>query len=127
MKKYVSFYVDVFKSLQKRKTILLKFALKKKSVKKTFVSRIRIDNSISRKRASYEIFQSLFSKFFYLIHHDSKRQIYVNLNVNKKFDIDVVVYHVKKNFIKSNEYLVKSFIQSIMFLFRLLNSIKIRY
>ena len=127
MRKYVSFYVDVFKFLQKKKIILLKSAFKKKSVRKTFVNRIKIDNSISRKRVSYEIFQFLLSKFFYFIHHDSKRQIYVNLNANKEFDIDVVVYHVKKNFIKSNEYSVKSFIQSIMFLFRLLNSIEIRY
>ena len=127
MRKYVSFYVDVFKSLQKRKTILLKSALKKENVKKTFASRIRIDNAISREQTSYEILQSLFSKFFYLIHHDSKRQIYVNLNVNKEFEIDVVVYHIKKDFIKLNEYSVKSFIQSIMFLFKLLNSIETRY
>ena len=51
----------------------------------------------------------------------------MNLNANKKFDINVVVYYVKKNFIKSNEYSIKSFIQSIMFLFKLLNSIEIRY
>ena len=127
MRKYVSFYVDVFKSLQKRKIILLKFAFKKENAKKIFVSRTKIDNSISRKRTSYEILQSLLSKFFYLIHHDSKRQIYVNLNVNKEFDIDAVVYHVKKDFIKSDEYSIKSFIQSIMFLFRLLNSIETRY
>ena len=51
----------------------------------------------------------------------------MNLNVNKEFDIDAVVYHVKKDFIKLNEYSIKSFIQSIMFLFRLLNSIETRY
>ena len=127
IRKYVSFYVDVFKSLQKKKIILLKSVLKKKSARKTFVSRTRIDNSTSKERVSYEIFQSLLSKFFYLTHYDSKRQIYVNLNVNKEFDIDAIVYHVKKDFIKSNEYSIKSFIQSIMFLFRLLNSIETRY
>ena len=127
MRKYVSFYVDVFKPLQKRKTILLKSALKKESAKKTFVSRIKIDNSISRERVSYEILQSLLSKFSYFIHHDPKRQIYVNLNASKEFDIDVVVYHVKKDSIKSGEYSVRSFIQSIMFLFKLLNSIETRY
>ena len=127
MRKYVSFYVDVFKSLQKKKTILLKSIFKKENVKKIFASRIRIDNATSRKRVSYEIFQSLLSKLLYLIHHDLKRQIYVNLNVNKKFEIDVVIYYVKKNFIKSNEYSIKSFIQSIMFLFKLLNSTETRY
>ena len=107
MREYVSFYVDVFKFLQKRKTILLKSTFKKESVKKTFVNRIKIDNSTSKERTSYEILQFLLSKFSYLIHHDSKRQIYMNLNASKEFDIDAVVYHVKKDSIKSDEYLVK--------------------
>ena len=69
MREYVSFYVDVFKSLQKRKIILLKSALKKESAKKIFVNRTKIDNSISRERTSYEILQSLLSKLFYFTHH----------------------------------------------------------
>ena len=115
MRKYISFYVDVFKFLQKRKIILLKFALKKENVKKIFVNRIKIDNFISKELISYETLQFLFSKFIYFTHHDSKRQIYVNLNVNKKFDIDVIVYHVKEDFIKLDEYSIKFAIQSIMF------------
>ena len=45
LRDYVSFYVDVFKILQKRKIELLKSFLKVDNVKKTYSSRTRFDNS----------------------------------------------------------------------------------
>ena len=127
MRKYVSFYADVFKFLQKRKTILLKSTSKKNNARKTFANRIKIENRTSKKIISYKMLQSLLFAFIYLTHHDSRRQTFVNFDTNKKFDINAVVYHVKKNFCQFDEYLFKSTIQSIMFLSRLLNSIETRY
>ena len=91
----MSFYVDVFKILQKRKIELLKFFLKIDNVKKTYSSRIRLDNSSFVKIEFFRILQSLLFKSSYLIHHDNKRQTFVDFDVNKKFELNVIIYHVK--------------------------------
>ena len=71
--------------------------------------------------------QFLLFAFTYLIYYNLQQQTFVNFNTNKKFDINVVVYHIKKNFCQLDEYFFKSTIQLIMFFSRLLNSIKTRY
>ena len=96
LRDYVFMYVDVAKSLQKLKIELLRNASVTDNVRKIFSRIIKIKNFISRKLASFQIFQILLSKSFYLIHVDSTRRIYIDLNVNKKFDLNVMMYHCKK-------------------------------
>ena len=73
LKKYVSYYVDVSKVLQKRKTILLKFFLRENNARKTFASRTRVDNLTLKEIVSFQILQFFLSKFIYLIHHNVTR------------------------------------------------------
>ena len=91
----MSFYADVFKALQKRKIELLKFFLKVDNAKKAYSNRTRLDNASFLKIEFFRILQFLLFKFSYLVHHDSKRQTFVDLDVNKKFELDVMIYHVK--------------------------------
>ena len=97
MKKYVLFYVDVFKFLQKQKTTLLKSIFKKNNVRKVFENKIKIKNRTSKKIIFYKMLQFLLFVFIYLIYYNSRRQTFVHFNTNKKFDINAIVYHVKKN------------------------------
>ena len=46
LREYIFFYVDIFKSLQKRKTKLLKFFFKIDNIRKTFSTRTRLNNFI---------------------------------------------------------------------------------
>ena len=55
LRDYVSFYVDVFKTLQKRKTKLLKSFLKVVNAKKTYSSRTRLENALSLKIEFFRI------------------------------------------------------------------------
>ena len=110
----------------KKKTILLKFFSKKNNVRKTFANRIRVDNSTLKKIVLFQILQFFLSKFIYLIHYNIKRQIYINLNVNKKFDIEIIIYHVKKNFCNEN-YSSRFAIKFILFLSRFLSFAKTKY
>ena len=91
----MSFYVDVFKTLQKRKIELLKFFLKIDNAKKTYSNRTRLNNASFLKTEFFRILQFLLFKFSYLIHHDNKRQTIVDFDVNKKFELNVMIYHVK--------------------------------
>ena len=114
------------KTLQKKKIILLKFFSKKNNARKIFANRIRIDNSTLKEIVSFQILQFFLSKFIYLIHHNVTRQIYINLNVNKKFDIETIIYHLKKKFCNEN-YSSRFAIKFILFLSRFLNFAKTKY
>ena len=128
LREYVFYYVDVFKALQTRKIELLKSFFVTDNARKTFANRTRIDNFTSLKIEFFRILQSLLSQSLYLIHHDSKRQLFVDLNVSKEFDFDVVIYHVK--FIvnwNDKDYSSRKSLKFILFLSRLLISVETRY
>ena len=92
LRDYVSFYVDVFKTLQKRKIDLLIFFFKVDNVKKTYSNRIRLNNASFLKIEFFRILQFLLFKFSYLIYHDNKQQTFVDFDVNKKFELNVMIY-----------------------------------
>ena len=95
LREYVFYYVDISKILQIRNMKLLKFSLKTNNVRKTYSSRIKLKNFTFLKKESFHTFQKLLFKSSYLIHHDFKRQMFINLNINKEFDLNVMIYHVK--------------------------------
>ena len=98
------------------------------NVKKSFFKNTKIQNVTSQKIAFFETLQTLLSKSFYLMHSNSTRKIHVDLNVNKKFDLKIMIYHVK-SFVNWNEknYSSKKIIKSILFFSRLLFDVEIKY
>ena len=94
-REYVFFYADVFKSFQIKKIELFKSIFIVDNARKFYASRIRLKNSTSLKKKVFKIFQFLFFESSYFIYHDFSRQLFVDLNFNKKFEINVFVYHVK--------------------------------
>ena len=128
LREYIFFYVDIFKSLQKRKTKLLKFFFKIDNVRKTFSTRTRLNNSISLKLKFFRLLQSLLFKSFYLIHHDFRRQLFIDFDVNKEFELKIMMYHIKfdSNW-NEKKYSSRKSLKSILFFSKLLNSIEIRY
>ena len=133
LREYVSFYADIFKSLQTQKTKLLRKRSIVENVRKVYSNRTKIQNSIDREIASFQTLQNLLSKPFYLIHVNMKRSLFIDLDVSKKFDFDVIVYHVKKKWLRKafadekHDYFSRIAMKLILFLSRLLNSIEIRY
>ena len=101
--------------------MLRKFSIKN-NVKKNFSANNRLNIFINIKRLFYEILQKMFNKFIFLIHHDFARQLYANVNILHKRDFEIIVYHVKKKFIYN-----KKNIEFILFLSKILISIKSRY
>ena len=61
LREYISHYANVFKFLQIKKTKLLKKIFKINNVKKTYTSRICLNNSISLKIKIFRNFQTLLS------------------------------------------------------------------
>ena len=130
MRDYISFYVDINKSLQKRKIELLRHDFSIENVRRFYVFKTRLKKSFELKIIFFKILQNMLTKFFYLVHVNNKRQLFINLNVNKKFDFDAHFYYVKKIFFKnfvSKQFSSRRVIESIFFLNRFFTSIETRY
>ena len=98
---YISHYVIIVKSLQLCKTLLNQRIHQnhEKNAEKNqqwwLVSHINIVRSTSKKLNVFHHLQKLFLRFTILSHFDLKHQLYIDLNVSKKFDFSVHVYHTK--------------------------------
>ena len=64
---------------------------------------------------------------FFLIYFDLTYVFYVNINVFKKHDFDIMIFHVKKQWDNLKVSLLRNLIKSIMFLSRFLNKIERNY
>lgn len=138
---FVPHYAAVTKPLQERKTTLLKSAPKAGNPRKSYATRTSLMEPNPTEIASFETLQSLLSKPTYLVHFDSAKQLYIDLDASKCFGFGAMVYHTKephtdnKNGGLSNTETsskgktipLKSSIQPIMLLSRLLKSAETRY
>ena len=128
LRDYVSWYVDLSLSLQKLKTKLFREKSVADNVKKIFSRNIKIKNFTIQKIAFFESLQFLLTKFFYFVHVDFKRKLFVDFDFNKKFDFVDMIYHVKE-FVNWDDkrYSSRKVIKSIFFLSRLLIDVETRY
>ena len=61
----------------------------------------------------------------YLYYYNFKRQLYIDLDELKRYEFNIMIYHVFKN--SQNSFFLKIDIQLIFFLFKLLNAAKFHY
>ncbi len=113
----IYFFVDVFKSLQKLKINLLK-NFSKENRRKKFINRTKII-FIDKEMTSFLLLQENYTKIILLIHFDKNKWLWIDLDESKKFEFEVVVFHVIKEFSKEI-WSTKDDIQLIMFLSELL-------
>ena len=83
-REYIEGYAAKFKSLQERKTNLLKKALLFERARKTFTSKTRLISSTFDEIKLFRILQKHFSSFFFLNYFDQTKQLYIDLDTNKK-------------------------------------------
>ena len=84
MRNYVSYYVQIVKSLQNWKTIFLKNEFIKNNFKKTFFKKTFINQLINVKYQSYEYLQIRFSKSNFLIYFKTMKLTFIDVDVSKK-------------------------------------------
>jgi hypothetical protein len=126
MRMYVSWYAQTSLLLQNRKILLLKSDLVKEKLRKTFVEKKILKKHIELEIRSYEHLQIVFSKESFLRHFDQLRKLFINVNISKKKDVEVMIFHVKDDSEKDITF-KRADIESIMFLSKILISAKTRY
>ena len=95
LRNYIFYYIKIFKLLQKRKIKLLRNNSITNNIKIIYFKKIKIKYLIEKKFATFKILQAIFSKLLFLIHVNLICQLYINLNVNKKFDFNVMICWLK--------------------------------
>ena len=62
-----------------------------------FVKKTLLKTSTSQKLKFYECIQKEFVKTFFLVHHDSEKILYMNVNASKRRDFEVMIFYLKEN------------------------------
>ena len=130
MRDYVPFYAGISKPLQERKTEMLRHGPPAGNARRTYASRTRLEKPSQLELASFEALQSLLSQPSYLVHVDSKRQLFIDLNASKEFGFGAHLYYVKKAFLKDlapGQFPPRHAIEPVLFLSRLLTPAETRY
>ena len=126
LRKFVFLYAQKIDALQRRKILLLRqFSFIKKFIRKIYFKKIVLNNFSTKELKSYKLLQKTFNRTFFLIHFNSKRTLYINIDVFKRREFDAMIYHFKfdADFVKSKRF----DIESILFLSRMLNETKTKY
>ena len=127
---YIKNHVMKSKSLQIRKTTLLKDLLKSKNARRAFATKIKFSKFINDELNSFHEIQQHFFKSEFSKHFDLFKQSFVNLNTFNK-DIDVMIYHINKNsnfdVLTINRFSSRKSGKLILFLSQLLNTAELRY
>ena len=138
LREYIFYYAEIFKPLQVQKIELFRNDFKVNNKRKACFNKTRLQHFIEKKIIVFKILQSLLSWSFYLIHVNIKRSLFVDLNANKEFDFDAMIYHIRKTWLQKIfavfekdifkcDYSSRTVIESVLFLNRLFNSIETRY
>ena len=132
LRDYVSHYARIAKSLQNRKTELLRANCVVDSTRKNYFFKTRVQHSTKKKIAFFKTLQITLFKLSYLVHSNVNRQLFVDLNVNTEFDFETMLYYLKetylqKTFADHKEYSPRHAIESILFLSRLITLVESRY
>jgi hypothetical protein len=124
LRDYVVWYAQKAKLLQERKTMLLKNSSSHKEfVRKAYFFKIVLKNSTDRERKFFELIQAAFKNSQFLTHFNLIHQFLIDVNVFKE-EFEVFVYHIKK---EREEVTKSTAIESIVFLSKILISVKKRY
>ena len=127
---YIFYYIQLIKSLQNKKTALFhKNSTAEKSQKKYF-KKTWIDESFILKHKTFKNIQKIFDKFNFFHHQDSNCWLYVDFDVSKQFEFNVMIYHMQDDKNESLDHIIKknhSKVQSILFLSKLLTDAETQY
>ena len=128
LRDYISHYANIFKSFQNRKIEFFRNEFVVENVRRIYFNKIRFQYFIEQKLTSFDVLQNILTKSFYLIYSNTKKQLFLDFDVNKKFDFDVMLYYMKKLFYKNDDkYFSRYVIESILFLSWFITNAKLKY
>ena len=127
-------FVQLTQSLQVRKTSIIKQLTTNveandsksfDSVKKRQFSKLTFEKVTNEKKKSFVRLQEIFFNSIFLVHFDSNRKLYIDLNAFKRWEFVVMIYHVVDD--SKNDNFSRIVVQPILFLSKVLNDAERNY
>ena len=115
---HIHYYSIIAKSLQNLKTLLLKAFSSVDFKRKMYTRKIKIV-STKLKIKTFEALQNIISHSSILYHFNSHKELWIDLDTFKEFEIDVVVFHFKDDVtIDKKKWSSRTSILSVLFFSR---------
>ena len=123
------FYAQLAAPLQELKIRLLKDSPSTKGrPRQKYSSTLQLGEPTPAQMVSFESLQKALSRPSLLVHFDSDRVLWIDLDASKEFGFGVMLFHVKKDaVIPPGKWPTRSQIEPIMFLSRLLTTAERNY
>lgn len=134
LRKHIPYYAQASSALQARKTALLKGSPRDGNARRAYVSRTYIKDPTEAEFESYKTIQSNFVEPSFLFHLDPKRPVYADVDSSVAYGHGAIIYQVENDpdistIMKDGKagLFLRSSIQPILFLSKLLSSAETRY
>ena len=93
--------------LQNRKTTLLYKDFTAEQTRKNYSKKTLIFNVSELEKKTFKFIQKIFDDFNFLHHQNLNQQLYVDLNVLKQHEFDIMIYHMQNDYDNLLDYTVK--------------------
>ena len=127
LRQFVRNYAVISKPLQDRKTKLLAKTPRSGQQRQNYSRKTLIEHPTEKEIASFEAVQHALSETRMLIHFDSKRTLFIDVDSSKAGGIDAIIYHLDGDESGPKECPDRKHIRPILFLSRLLKDAETRY
>ena len=123
---HIHYYAVIVRSLQNLKSFLLKTSSSEFN-RKNHVRKIKIVFTMLKIK-SFKLLQKIINHSFILYHFNVDKSFWIDLDIFKKFEIKVVVFHLKNDVILEKErWSFRTSILSVLFLSKQLTTAKRNY
>ena len=114
--------------LQTLKTRLLKGALESGQQRKAYASKTKLEPHLDSELASFHALQEVLSRLTTLVHHNTNKTLWIDLDASKEFGFGIVAFHTAgENILPERKWLSSTSMQPILFLSRLLTAAEKNY
>ncbi len=121
LRSYIHYYAQLAEPLQTLKTTMLKSAPLSGQQRRAYALKTKLPPSSPIKLVAFQSLQKALSKPTTLIHHDSDKILWIDIDVSKEFGFGEVVFHTSPNEeLPEGKWPSRSSLQPILFLSRLL-------
>lgn len=120
LRSYIHYYAQLTSLLQILKTSPLKRAPESGQQRWAYVSKIKLEISIEKELAAFDVLQLALSQPITLVHHNPNKALWIDLDAFKKFGFGVVDFHTMEDILHKAKWPFSTSIQLILFLSRLL-------
>ena len=104
---YIFYYVQLTESLQNKKmTLFCKNSTAGKSQKKYF-KKTWIDESFVLEHETFENIQKIFDKLNFFHHQDLNCWLYIDFDVSKQFEFNIMIYYMQDDKNESLDHIIK--------------------